>query len=157
MLTSSHHLPSWTKLYTLITVQTLLLALLILCAPQTLCLNGAFNNNHWDINRRRVAPLQVSKIDWISAVVELERQSHLLNDRIQNGNISNDHLYSLISSTIYDACKRNYKVQTPEVIQQPNFVNCTSKYKAIAQINRFTHETLQDGIPFDTCKVYLEN
>ena len=82
----------------------------------TQCLDGALNNNHCDMNRRGVAPLQVSKNVWISAVVELERQSHLLNDRIQNENISNDHLQSLTSSTIYDACKRNYKVQTPEVI-----------------------------------------
>ena len=124
------------------------------------CVKGAFNDNHWDINQRKNVPLQIEKIDWVNALPELERQSQLLYDRMQNENISNDHLHSLISSTIYDVCKKNYKVQPTQIPAQPeHHQNCSSKhFIAIAQINKFTYEThIREGASFELCSPYLQN
>ena len=41
------------------------------------CSAGIFNDDHWDINKRKLPPLIVAKIDWPKAISYLEEESHL--------------------------------------------------------------------------------
>ena len=41
------------------------------------CSAGIFNDDHWDVNKRKLLPLIVAKIDWPKAISCLEEDSHL--------------------------------------------------------------------------------
>ena len=73
------------------------------------CSDGVFNDDHWDINKRKLSSLVFSKINWVNAIHCLEEQSRYMINCLKNSNLNNDQLNSLISSTIYDSCKRNYQ------------------------------------------------
>ena len=124
----------------------------------TKCANGAFNDVHYDINKRKTAPLKLSKTDWVKAIPDLQEQSLRIQNCIQNG-INNDQLHLLLTTTIYDTCKKNYKTKSKLPIRLPNNKNCNSRnYQAIANMNLYTYETqIQNGIPFEQCMHFLEN
>ena len=63
-------------------------------------------DRRWNINKRKVVPPQISRINWENNVINLEQQSRLINDRIQKENINNDQQDTLISSTIDDVCRK---------------------------------------------------
>ena len=65
------------------------------------CTDGAFNDDHLDINNIRMKPLIVSKINWLNAIPELETQSRLISERIDSG-ICNDALDALLSTSIHN-------------------------------------------------------
>ena len=123
------------------------------------CSDGTFNDSHWDVNKRRIVPLDPTKINWEEAIVQLEQRGRDINQLINTNNISNDELNSLISTGIYDICKANYHKNPPVLAKHPLAINCTSRnFKAIAEINLFTYDIkIKNGIPFDLCKPYLQN
>ena len=46
------------------------------------CLDGAFNDGHWDINKRKVILLKFSTINWENAIGDVEVQSCVINNFI---------------------------------------------------------------------------
>lgn len=122
------------------------------------CSIGCFNDDHMDINKRKITPLKISKVDWGKALRELEEHSIHIRNRLQDG-ISNDVLNSLLSTSIYDICRKNYKKEIRKPVEHKNAKNCNSKnYKAIAQMNLYMFEThTQNGTPLEVCEQYLQN
>ena len=137
----------------------------VISAKPTCCLNllkccadGVLNDNHWDINKRRTPPLIFSKIDWANIIRCLEDRSHNITDHIQNNWLDNDQLDALITSTIYDTCKLNYKMKK-KIPVPVNSINCKSaNFRAIADINLYTYNLhTQNGVLMNTRRIYLEN
>ena len=59
------------------------------------CADGLVNDNHWDINKRRIPSLVFSKIDWICVVPCLEDLSRHISNSIQNNSLNNDQIDAL--------------------------------------------------------------
>ena len=72
------------------------------------CAMNVFNDNHLDINKRKLTPLKMEMIEWSKALKELEERADLIQSRINEG-VSNEQLNALITSSIYGICKKNYK------------------------------------------------
>ena len=105
------------------------------------CAEGTFCDNHWDINRRKVQPLNTSKINWPNAILELEETSRTIMTLMQESNKSNDDIVALMTKTICDTCRDNY-IQRSEEIETPNISNLNLKsahLKAIAEMNLYTY------------------
>ena len=119
------------------------------------CSNGICNDGH--INKRKLVPLNLSKINWTVAIPELIEHSHSIEREIHNGT-TNDRVNALICSTIYDVCKKHYIKNNIIPIQHPNAINCTStNYNAIAEMNLHTYKQhINNGIPFENCKNFLQ-
>ena len=124
------------------------------------CAKGFLSDDHWDINKRRVPSLIFSKINWPETIRCLEEKSSMINERLLDPSMSNDQLVALISTTIYDACRNNYKRKNDDpVIPPPNFETCNSaNFKAIAKMNFFTYNYHTDNEEsFEVRKPYLDN
>ena len=104
------------------------------------CASNVFKDDHWDINKRKLTSLKMDKINWVTARVELERCAESISEKIEEG-ISNEELNTLLSRSIYDICKKNYKQPTEEHSASEEHVGCDSRnLKAIAQMNLYTFE-----------------
>ena len=123
------------------------------------CANGIFNDDHYDINKRKIPTLKFSKINWIDAINQLQIESLQISNRIQNSDIDNDQLNVLITSTIYDTCRKHYKTQNEDNTLPSNLMHCNSRnYKAIAEINLWTYNIhSNNGDSMEICKPFLEN
>ena len=123
------------------------------------CSKGLLDYDHYDINKRKLPPIDVDRVDWLKAIPTLIDESRKFQEVLTDGTHIDNNVYSIkLSSTIYNTCRRSYKGKSKPV-EIPPLPNCTSKnYKAIAEINLFTYEThIQNGIPFEQCKTYFEN
>ena len=88
------------------------------------------------INKRKIPPLVFSKINWIEAINCLQVESLKISDVIQNTDIDNDLLNLLITSSIYDTCRKNYKNQNENITPPIDTLHCNSRnYQAMAEIN----------------------
>jgi hypothetical protein len=121
------------------------------------CAEGVFSDDHYDINKRKLPSLVFSKINWLDAIPDLERQSLVINNALEDPSLSNDQLEGLITSTIYETCKKNYK-QSHNIPTHPNHANCNSaNYKAIADIHFYSYSRhTENGDSWDERKGYLE-
>ena len=121
------------------------------------CAAHVFKDDHWDINKRKVAPLKMEKIDWATARLELERCAESISERIEEG-ISNDELNTLLSRSIYDICRKNYKHSAEEQSEQNDHSGCNSRnFKAIAQMNLYTYEHYRkSNSPPEDYEIYLD-
>ena len=123
------------------------------------CAKGFLSDDHLDINKRRIPSLIFSKINWPEAVKELDEKSTLINEKLLDPTMSNDKMVALISTTIYNTCKENYKTTRDLELQLvPNQATCNSaNFKAIAKMNFFTYNYHTDNREnYDVCKPYLE-
>ena len=103
------------------------------------CAKGVLSDDHLDINKRKVPSLNFNRIDWPQAIKDLEEKSPTINMSLQNPDMDNDHLEALITTTIYDVCRKNYKRVTKDIVIPPIHNNCTSRnFKAIAKMNFYT-------------------
>ena len=123
------------------------------------CSQGTLCDDHWDVNRRKVPSLVFSKVDWPQAIIDLEDKSQSLSDFIQDPGMTNDQLITIITSTIYDTCKANYKRRVEENVPQVHNENCKSvNFKAIADMNLFTYKIhTNNGEDMELRKPYIEN
>ena len=123
------------------------------------CADGIFNDNHWDINKRRLPPLVFSRIDWANVIPCLEEKSRQITNSLQSNSLNNDELDALISSTIYDTCKTNYKINESVCLPASSTSFCNSKnFKAIADMNLFTYNFhTRNGASMEIRNPYLEN
>ena len=122
------------------------------------CSNGLLDYDHYDINKRKLPPIDVDRVDWLKVILALIDESRKFQEVLTDGTHIDNNVYSIkLSSTIYNTCRRSYKGKSKPV-EIPPLPNCTSKnYKAIAEITLFTYEThIQNGIPFEQCKTYFE-
>ena len=122
------------------------------------CAQGLFSDDHWDINKRKIPSLVFSKIDWPNAIQDLENISASIMESIQDTSLSNDHIVAMVTSTIYDTCKNNYKKPMSENSTPSHNPNCKSaNLKAIANMNFFTYNHHTDnGEDMTVRKPYLE-
>ena len=118
------------------------------------CSTGLLNYNHYDVIKRKITPLNFSKIDWAAALPKLEEQSRTISQRIETDMLDNDHLDNLLASTIYVTCKENYKIQNRTPSPPSHTLQCnSSNLKAIAEINFFTYKFhVENGGPFNLCQ-----
>ena len=95
-----------------------------------------FNDDHLNINKRKVPPIKLSRIDWPKAIAKLEEESRRISDVTSHNHVDNETFYLLLSNAIYDTCnKKCYKKEKLKVHYPPHAENCNSKnFKAIAQI-----------------------
>ena len=125
------------------------------------CSKDIFNYDHLDVNRRILPPLKLHRIDIKKAISSLEVSADKIKEEIGNDMYDNSTLSNLISNTIYNSCRSNYKTKEGQVLPDmtPNLINCNSKnFKAIAQANFSTFGIWnRRGMPEDECIVYLEN
>ena len=114
------------------------------------CSRGILSDDHIDINKRKIPSLKFDRIDWPQAIIDLEEKSISINNSLQNLNLDNDHLEALISTTIYDTCRKNYKRIPRDIHVPPIHENCTSRnLKAIAKMNFYTYNLhTQNGEDF---------
>ena len=121
------------------------------------CAMNVFNDDQLDINKRKLTPLKVERIEWSTALVDLENRADVIQERIDGG-INNEQLNALITTSIYGICKNNYK-QRSEKPERRDTDGCHSKnYKAIAQMNLYTYEYhLKENSPMEVCEQYLLN
>ena len=106
------------------------------------CSKGLLDYDHYDINKRKLPPIDVDRVDWLKAIPTLIDESRKFQEVLTDGTHIDNNVYSIkLSSTIYNTCRRSYKGKSKPV-EIPPLPNCTSKnYKAIAEINLFTYET----------------
>ena len=123
------------------------------------CAKGFQSDDHWNINKRRIPPLIFSKINWPEAVRCLEEKSVTINEHLADPLVNNDQLVALISTTIYDTCKQNYKTNTEDSFHPPNFETCNSaNFKAIAKMNFYTYNYhIDNKEKFEVRKPCLDN
>ena len=124
------------------------------------CAKGTFSDDHWDINKRKMTPLIAEKIDWPNAILELEEKAASLMGLIQGSEKSNDELVALITRTIYDTCKDNYKRMNTDGLTSISMHNPhlkSANMKAIAEMNLYTYNVCTNkGDNMDVRKPYLE-
>ena len=125
------------------------------------CSKDIFNYDHLDVNRRILPPLKLHRIDIKKVISSMKVGADKIKEEIANDIYDNNTLSNLISNTIYNACRSNYKEKEDQVLHDmtPNLINCNSKnFKAIAQANLSTYAILNGrGMPQEECIVYLEN
>ena len=123
------------------------------------CSQGAFNNNHYDINRRIKPPINMKRIDIVKVIENLELCASKLKTEMPRLT-SNNTLSSRITSGIYDACKKSYtRTRTHEEIPPgDHFKNCSSSnFQAIANANLMAYNTyINNDTPMNTNK-YIED
>ena len=73
------------------------------------CSTGIYNDDHWDINKQKLPPLIVTRIDLPKAISYLEEESHQIFVFVRDNVLNNDNLYTLLSKTIYNICKKSDK------------------------------------------------
>ena len=121
------------------------------------CAMNSFNDDHWDINKRKLAPLKIEKIEWNKALVQLEEKADIIKEKIDEGG-SNEELNAMITSSVYKICRNNYRKENKK--EEENVDDgCNSRnYKAIAQMNLYTYEYHQNANdPVEVCEEYLNN
>ena len=122
------------------------------------CARGTLSDDHWDINKRKVQPLISSKIDWPSAILQLEENAVSIMESVRESDSSNNHIVSLLTKSIYDACRNNYIQRREEVGIPPTQNMQSANLKAIANMNFYTYNFhTQNGADMDVRRPYLEN
>ena len=124
------------------------------------CSQGAFNDNHYDVNRRIKPPINIKRVDVVKVIENLEACASQLKTELPTIT-SNNELSNRITSGIYDACKRSYSKSTSkeDLPDGDNFKNCTSSnFQAIANANLMAYNTYvnQCNSPLVTSH-YIEN
>ena len=132
------------------------------CSPNFIlsCAEGAFSDDHLDINKRKLPCLNFSRIDWSEVIRCWEGMADTLLESCQDQSIGNDELVAILNSAIYDTCKLNYRsqVQLDDMELPPNRERLNSAHlKAIADMNFYTynHHT-QNGEDFEVRRRYLD-
>ena len=116
------------------------------------CARNSLKDEHYDINHRIQKAIRFDKLDLVKLIEQLNASNFDIREED-----SNNIRATKISDFIYDTCKKSCKTHIEhETILADNLQNCTSSnFRAIAEANLFTHQTLsKDGV--DTTQ-YLEN
>jgi hypothetical protein len=111
------------------------------------CSKGMFNYDHYDINKRLKPPLNITRMDYSTAVALIEEKANEIKEEMSHGRIDNNLLATKITNGIYDACRNSYVKKPPELPLTGNLVNCTSaNFKAIAHANFVAYYSSTDEV-----------